>query len=77
MPVFCAVAPRLQRGRVVRDAEAVERLLAVRADQALRQYQIRQIGFADFGQDLIGIHIFTPLGWLTLRVGMRCIVKIG
>ena len=48
------------------NAEAVQRLVAVRPDQALRQHQVRQVGFADFGKDLVGGHLKAPRG----RVGL-------
>ena len=42
-------------------AEAVESLVAVGTDQALGQHQVRQVGFADFVQNLVGVHFWAPV----------------
>mmetsp|Transcript_100365 Transcript_100365/g.279515 ORF Transcript_100365/g.279515 Transcript_100365/m.279515 type:complete len:208 (-) Transcript_100365:3845-4468(-) len=47
---------RDQGGRVLADAQAVERLLAVGADQALGEHQVGEIGFPNLGKDLLGGH---------------------
>jgi hypothetical protein len=45
-----------QRRALLADAEAVERLLAVAADEALGQHQVGEVGFADFAEDLVCVH---------------------
>ncbi|KAI1696304.1 hypothetical protein Ddc_20531 [Ditylenchus destructor] len=51
-------AQRVQQRRgLFRDAQAEQRLFAVRADQALGQHQVGQVGFANFGKDLLGVHL--------------------
>ena len=44
--------------------EAEQRLLAVRADQALGQHQVREVGFTNLGEDLFCGHGL--LRWLVL-----------
>ncbi|KAI1696305.1 hypothetical protein Ddc_20535 [Ditylenchus destructor] len=62
-------AQRVQQGGgFFRDAEAEQGLLAVRADQALSQHQVGQIGFADLGEDLVGVHRSAPAGCLGVFV---------
>ena len=56
---FNAAPPR---GGVFADAEAIERLVTVGPDQALRQHQVRQVGFANFGEDLVCVHGLLRVG---------------
>jgi len=60
---------RDHRGAFLADAEAVEGLFAVRPDQALGQHQVGQVGFTDFGEDLVGVHV----GFLRRQVFRTCL----
>lgn len=51
-----------QGGGLFGDTQTEQGLFAVGADQALRQHQVGQVGFADFGEDLGRFHVAAPGG---------------
>ena len=57
-PIIVAAVVGLLIAFVQANAQAVEGLVAVGTDEALRQHQVRQIGFANLGEDLVGVHWF-------------------
>ena len=56
-----------QRRALLADAEAVQRLLAVAADEALGEHQVGEVGFANLGEDLVCVHgvLRSCLSWST------------
>jgi hypothetical protein len=46
-----------QLGGVFVHAQPVQRLVDIGADQALRKHQVGQVGFTNFGKDLVGGHV--------------------
>jgi len=67
--IICAGVRRPIRARFLADAEAVEGLVAVGTDQALASIRYDSC-FADFVQDLVGVHWVGSGFGFALRTGL-------
>ena len=64
------VDPNYLQDTIVLSMAQQQGALGVRADQALGQHQVGQVGFADLGEDLVVGHGVWLLGYQ--RVSLRC-----